>query len=219
MSKNRKFIVVYVLLIQFIVVGCSNIDNITNANIVNGENTVSYEGKIIEMEDNNNFVIRVNNGTDLISLNINEEIEFSDGVSNKFNYGNTIGIVSGTEVMESWPLQVNLLKIYKNEKAVYMKINQYVAKKLIDTQDVLIIDVRTQEEYEEGYIQGAILLTLDTIDTKADEILKDKNKTILVYCRSGNRSKEASQKLIEMGYTNIYDFGGINTWEYNIVID
>ncbi len=221
MRKIRKSVsvIVYSILILVLFVGCNNAENSSNISSHDDANTVSYEGKIVEMKDNNNFVIRVNDSIDLISVNINEEIEFGDGISNKFYYGNTVGIIVGPEVMESWPLQVNLLKIYKNEKATYMKINQDLAKKLIDTQDVLILDVRTQKEYYEGHIDGAVLLSVDSIEEKADKILKDKNKTILVYCRSGNRSRTASYNLLKLGYTNIYDFGGINTWEYDIVTD
>ena len=75
----------------------------------------------------------------------------------------------------------------------------------------------TEEEFAEGHIENAILIPDYEITSKADEILKDKNQLILVYCRSGNRSKVASQALVELGYTNVKEFGGIIDWEYGIV--
>ena len=103
------------------------------------------------------------------------------------------------------------------EKSIqYQKITAEEAKKMMDNEDVLILDVRTQEEYNEGHIKNSILLPDTEIDSKAHEILKDKNAKILVYCRSGRRSAEASKKLIKMGYTNVYDFGGIIDWNYEI---
>lgn len=83
--------------------------------------------------------------------------------------------------------------------------------------DVLILDVRTQEEYDSGHIQDAVLLPVDDILNGNLEMLPDLNQTILVYCRSGNRSGTASRALVEAGYTGIYDFGGINDWPYDIV--
>lgn len=84
-------------------------------------------------------------------------------------------------------------------------------------ENVIILDVRTIEEFESGHIEGAINIPNETITKDAENVLKDKNATILVYCRSGNRSKQASKKLARLGYTNIMEFGGINTWRYKIV--
>lgn len=97
----------------------------------------------------------------------------------------------------------------------YQQITQEEAKEMMDTQDVVILDVREQNEYDGGHIPGAVLLPVGTIDeAAAAEVIPDKDSTVLVYCRSGNRSKTASSKLAELGYTNIYEFGGINTWPY-----
>ena len=78
--------------------------------------------------------------------------------------------------------------------------------------DYIILDVRTQEEYETSHIPGAICIPNETIGTDEIPELPDKNQLILVYCRSGNRSKQASEKLVKLGYTNIVEFGGINAW-------
>ena len=78
--------------------------------------------------------------------------------------------------------------------------------------DYIILDVRTPEEYEEKHITGAVNLPNETIKTEEITQLPDKEQLILVYCRSGNRSKQASQKLADLGYTNIVEFGGIKDW-------
>ena len=77
----------------------------------------------------------------------------------------------------------------------------------------IILDVRTEEEYEEKHIPGAICIPNETIGTEEIEALPDKNQLIMVYCRSGNRSKKAAEKLVKLGYTNIVEFGGINDWQ------
>ena len=90
------------------------------------------------------------------------------------------------------------------------------AKARLDSGDALtLLDVRTEAEYEESHIPGAVLLPVGAIDQDtAAEVIPEKDSTVLVYCRSGNRSKTASSALAELGYTNIYEFGGINTWPY-----
>ena len=97
----------------------------------------------------------------------------------------------------------------------YQQITQEEAKEMMDNQEVIILDVREQDEYDSGHIPGAVLLPVGTIDeTTAAEVNPEKDATVLVYCRSGNRSKTASSTLAGLGYTNIYEFGGINTWPY-----
>lgn len=99
----------------------------------------------------------------------------------------------------------------------YHKIDAETAKEMMDAGGVTIVDVRTKEEYEEGHVPGAILIPNEEIDKEEPEALSDKEAVILVYCRSGRRSKAASDKLVEMGYQNIYDFGGIIDWTYETV--
>ena len=100
----------------------------------------------------------------------------------------------------------------------YEQITQEAAKEMMDTQEVIILDVREQDEYDSGHIPGAVLLPVGTIDENtAAEVIPEKDSTVLVYCRSGNRSKTASSTLADLGYTNIYEFGGINTWPYTHV--
>ena len=102
-----------------------------------------------------------------------------------------------------------------NREAVYMNITAQQAKELMDSQeDYIILDTRTQEEYDESHIPGAILIPYDEISEKAEGVLTDKNQLILVYCRSGRRSKLAAEDLVKLGYTNIKEFGGIIDWPY-----
>lgn len=97
----------------------------------------------------------------------------------------------------------------------YQQISQEEAKEMMDTQEVIILDVREQDEYDSGHIPNAVLLPVGTIDENtAAAVIPEKDSTVLVYCRSGNRSKTASVTLAELGYTNIYEFGGIKTWPY-----
>jgi rhodanese-related sulfurtransferase len=106
----------------------------------------------------------------------------------------------------------------KTSSAIIEKITSTKAKDMMDqNESIIVLDVRTEEEYNTGHIQGAILIPDDEIEEKVEDIIKDKAATILVYCRSGRRSEAASIILNELGYTNIYDFGGIIDWEYEIV--
>lgn len=89
------------------------------------------------------------------------------------------------------------------------------AKEMMETLDeYIIVDVREQYEYDAGHIEGAVLVPVGSIEELASELLPDKDMTLLLYCRSGNRSAQAAAKLLEMGYSNIYDFGGIRDWPY-----
>ncbi len=95
----------------------------------------------------------------------------------------------------------------------YKQINAAEAMKLMETEEnYIILDVRRQDEFESGHIPGAVCVPNETIGTGAISELPDKEQLILVYCRSGRRSKQAAEKLVRMGYTNIVEFGGINDW-------
>lgn len=97
----------------------------------------------------------------------------------------------------------------------YQQISQQEAKEMMDTQEVILLDVREQEEYDQSHIPGAVLLPVGTISEEtAGAAIPEKEDTVLVYCRSGNRSKTAAAALAQLGYTNVYEFGGINTWPY-----
>ena len=104
-----------------------------------------------------------------------------------------------------------------DQGAVYVNITAEEAKQIMDTEEgYIILDVRTQEEYDQGHIPGAIVISHEEIEEKAEEVLTDKDQLILVYCRSGRRSKIAAEALVELGYTNIKEFGGIIDWPYEV---
>ena len=99
------------------------------------------------------------------------------------------------------------------DKKTYRQVSPEEAAAMMEEEtDYIILDVRTQEEYENAHIPGAICIPNETIGTEDIPQLPDKDQLILVYCRSGNRSKQASEKLAKQGYTNIVEFGGINSW-------
>ena len=103
------------------------------------------------------------------------------------------------------------------QAASYEQITQEEAKQIMDTTNGYIrLDTRTQEEYDQSHIPGALLIPHTEIADRAEEELPDKDQVILVYCRSGNRSKQASEVLAELGYTNVKEFGGIHTWPYEV---
>ena len=107
--------------------------------------------------------------------------------------------------------------IENNQGAVYVNITAEEAKAIMDSEEgYIILDVRTQEEYDQGHIPGAIVISHEEIGDKAEGVLTDKDQLILVYCRSGRRSKIAAEALVELGYTNIKEFGGIIDWPYEV---
>ena len=122
---------------------------------------------------------------------------------------NPVGINSGSSQKES------ITGTESTPEAQYRKISSGDAKGRLDTEkDIILLDVRTVEENEESRIPGSLLIPLDGLVAKAPELLKDKASTIFVYCRSGNRSATAAKQLIGLGYTSVYDMGGIVNWPY-----
>ena len=120
----------------------------------------------------------------------------------------SIGITGGTDGPTS------IIIADKGEKSMYQQITPQEAKKIMDSdEEYIILDVREQYEFDHGHIAGSILIPYTEIENKAKEMLPDKDKLILVYCRSGRRSKIASKSLAKLGYTNIKEFGGIIDWE------
>jgi len=104
--------------------------------------------------------------------------------------------------------------------STYQEITQEEAKEIMDSgSDFVILDVREDYEYEEGHIKDAILIPYEKINELAEEMLPDKSQEILVYCRSGRRSKIAAESLVNLGYTDVKEFGGIIDWPYEIVTE
>ena len=113
-------------------------------------------------------------------------------------------------------LSVVLLALSACTTSAYHKISAAKAKAMMEEGGVILVDVRTQAEYDEGHIARAILIPNESIGSTPPGLLPDKDAVILVYCRSGNRSKQAADKLVAMGYTKVYDFGGIIDWPYGL---
>lgn len=123
----------------------------------------------------------------------------------------SVGIIGGAD----GPTQITVAD--KGKKAMYEQISAEDAKNIMDSgEEIIILDVREQDEFDEGHIAGSILIPYTEIEDKAREILPDKDKQILVYCRSGRRSKIAAESLARLGYTNVKEFGGIIDWPYEI---
>ena len=119
------------------------------------------------------------------------------------------GCTQKTNTEQTEATQVNI--------GTYYQISQDEAKRIMDEEsDYIIVDAREQSEYDEGHIKGAIVIPYTEIEQKAEELLPNKTQLILVYCRSGRRSKIAAQSLANMGYKNVKEFGGIIDWQYEI---
>ena len=105
------------------------------------------------------------------------------------------------------------------QKNTYQQITAQQAKTMMEQETAaVILDVREQDEFDAGHIPGATLLSVNAItEDSAAAVIPDKDTVVLVYCRSGNRSKTASDKLVALGYTQVYEFGGINSWPYEVV--
>lgn len=106
----------------------------------------------------------------------------------------------------------------ETKENTYEQITQIKAKEIMDSgEEYILLDVRTKEEFDDGHIEGAILIPDFEIEERAETALPDKDALILVYCRSGRRSKNAASILAALGYTNVKEFGGINDWAYGVV--
>ncbi|BDF58603.1 hypothetical protein CE91St36_14200 [Christensenellaceae bacterium] len=103
------------------------------------------------------------------------------------------------------------------QEMTYHKIDAKEAKRMIDEGDVTIVDVRTPGEYAERHLENALNVPNEEIADTPPEKLADKDARLIVYCRTGIRSKQASDKLVAMGYTNVFDMGGINDWPYETI--
>ncbi|GEM_PF-235082 len=172
-------------------------------------------GRYVGLADNNFFEVKINGMPEdkafkvfMISEKVRssfEQLDLQEDEEIKLKY---IENQHGQNVVQE------ITRIVK-----YQKISDEEAKNLMDSETgIVIVDVRTPEEYASGYIPDALNIPNETITTSSQpELLPDKDAKILIYCRSGNRSQQASQKLIDMGYSRVYDFGGIKDWPYETV--
>ncbi|MFY9323874.1 MAG: rhodanese-like domain-containing protein [Syntrophomonadaceae bacterium] len=185
-----------------------------------GSNEIKYNivfhATIESIQDNRIMVTTTDDvGFDKARVGFDENLEIPFDLAE----GQVIEIEALPEIRESYPVQITAVKISlvaEPRKNSYTKITPQEAQAMIDG-DVIILDVRTPAEFAEGHIPDALLLPNTEIKQRAEELLPDKEQTILVYCRSGRRSAQAAQELAELGYTNVYDFGGILDWTGEVV--
>ncbi len=172
-------------------------------------------GRYVGLADNNFFEVKISGVPEDKSFKV---FMISEQVRNRFEQ---LDLQEDEEIKLKYiENQYGQNVVQEIERIVkYQKISAEEAKNMMDTETgIVIVDVRTPEEYAGGYISGAINIPNETITNSSQpELLPDKNAKILVYCRSGNRSQQASQKLIDMGYSRVYDFGGIKDWPYETV--
>ena len=213
----KKLIALLLSLICLLgLIGCSN--KSMNYIIANEPNITG----VVKEANEQSILIENEKGEYWVSLNV----ENKDSTTH-FNLGDEVVVYYNGIIAESYPMQINTVyaitlkepadRAENNREAVYVNITAEEAKKIMDAEEgYIILDVRTQEEYDQGHIPGAILIPDTEVEVTAEDVLTDKDQLILVYCRSGRRSKLASEILVELGYTNIKEFGGIIDWPYEI---
>ena len=216
----KKLIALLLSLICLLgLIGCSN--KSMNYIVANEPNITG----IVKEANENAILIENEKGEYWVSLNV----ENKDSTTH-FNLGDEVVVYYNGNIAESYPMQINTVyaitlkepadRAENNREAVYVNITAEEAKQIMDSEEgYVILDVRTQEEYDQGHIPGAILIPDTEVEVTAEDVLTDKDQLILVYCRSGRRSKLAAEALVELGYTNIKEFGGIIDWPYEVEKD
>ena len=211
----KKLIALLLSLICLLgLIGCSN--KSMNYIVANEPNITG----VVKEANEQSILIENEKGEYWVSLNV----ENKDSTTH-FNLGDEVVVYYNGIIAESYPMQINTVyaitlkepadRAENNQEAVYVNITAEEAKQIMDSEEgYIILDVRTQEEYDQGHIPGAILIPDTEVEVTAEDVLTDKDQLILVYCRSGRRSKLASEILVELGYTNIKEFGGIIDWPY-----
>lgn len=184
----------------------------------NETEAVNISGRVVEIVDGDYIIIRnEENSTIYYKIDISGGMKMKKGVSAEIHSDSVISVSIEMLNENSLPKEVKLVEITENKFPEYSIIDAQQAKKMMDEGNVIILDVRTKSEYDLGHIPDAYILSVDMVKDGINNIIPDKQAVILVYCKSGNRSKVASRILTEMGYENIYDFGGIIDWPYDIV--
>ncbi len=191
----KRLLIISILLLTFLLGGCAsgNVGD-TAAQPVTGTSTETTSQAVTEASENISEMI--------------SEVELAEDT------GNTVETLTETDT------EASSQEVGSTEKTagVYTQISQEEAKRMMALDDGhVVVDVRRRDEYLEGHIPGAILVPNENIVDTPPSKLPDKDQIILIYCRSGRRSKEASQKLADMGYTRIYEFGGIIDWTGDVV--
>jgi rhodanese-related sulfurtransferase len=210
----RKYLLIIALLLIMGLVGCNN----KSMNYII-ENEPSITGSVTEVHDKYIQIYIKNGGYPYgADCNVSLDVENSDGLYSPIKVGDEVVVYYDGAIAESDPMQIN--KVYaitlqtpSVREGSYTQISMQEAVDMMQEEtEYIILDVRTVEEFAEKHIPNAINIPNEVIGDEEIAELPDKEQTILVYCRSGNRSKQASEKLVALGYTNVYEFGGINDW-------
>lgn len=224
-----KKLLLVLLMALFLVTGCGSSDsgnndignntaiNTPSESLQDNSNNMVFTATIESIQDDHIIVTTTDNVSfDKASVGFNENLDIPFDLA----VGQTIEIEALPEFRESYPVQVSAVKITlleQPEQNSYSKITAQEAQEMMAQEGVIILDVRTQDEFAEGHIPNAVLLPDTEVKQRAEEMLPDKEQTILVYCRSGRRSALTAQELADMGYTSVYDFGGILDWTGDVV--
>jgi len=213
---RKQFLIISIMLaIVLVVSGCKT--NTATETPTNENGATGITGRIIEIVDGEHIIIRNEEDTSIyFKIDIRKGLTVTSGVDSNLNPDNVITADVKMLNANTIPRETELISITGNNAPDYRIINAEQALAIMVEGDVLVIDVRTRTEFESGYIPEAYNVPLDQIEKSFKNVTENKDDTILIYCRSGNRSKVAARILTEMGYTNVYDFGGIVNWPYDI---
>ena len=183
-----------------------------------GPSSIMVDGRVVDLESGSYIIIRNEVDTKIYhKIDISGGLVVADGINPDILLNNVINAEVEMLDADGLPKETRLIKITGNDAPDYQVIDAKQAKAMIDAGGVLVVDVRTREEYDAGHIPDVYNVPLDEIRDGIMKVTENRDDTILLYCRSGNRSKVAARILTEMGYTNVYDFGGIVNWPYEIV--
>lgn len=208
---------VAMILAGMMLVGCVGCSNRSMNNIIKNEPSVT--GIITEVHDTYIQIYIENEGYPNGALcNVSLDVENKDGSYSPMGVGDEVVVYFNGMIAESAPMQINTvyaitLRTPAKRENSYTQISMEEAVAMMETEsEYIILDVRTPEEFAEKHIPNAINVPNETIGVDPVPELPREDQLILVYCRSGNRSKQAAEKLAAIGYSNVYEFGGINDW-------
>ena len=215
MKKHTILILTLILASLFLLSGCSN--KSMNSII---ENEPNVTGIVKEVYDAYiQIYIKNDDYPDGADCSVSLDVKNKDGLYSPIKVGDEVVVYFDGSIAESYPLQINTvyaitLKTPVDRGGTYTQISMDEAIAMMENEtDYIILDVRTPEEYADKHIPNAINIPNETINDNPIPELPREDQLIFVYCRSGNRSKQASEKLATIGYTNVYEFGGINEWK------
>lgn len=191
-----------ILLCLLLLSGCSNVDK----EVIIG---------VVEEQAENNLLVKFNNEVSFELASIDSEV-----IDSKIQVGDFVKITYDGMVRESYPVGISAdkveLYISFHETPKYRKVEPEIAKLMMDMKKVMILDVRTEAEFNASHIEGALHYPLSDLSVLVKNQITNKDQILLVYCQSGNRSEQASKELVALGYSNVFDFGGIRDWPYGV---